>query len=311
MRLRKKIKRKFELWLIEGLLLLAKVLPRGTGLRIFDALGGLAGRVLERDRRRAMENLAVAFPDAPEMVRGAMVRGMFRTLGRNAFDFLRFASAQPRRVEELVADVDGERHLLDAYEVGRGVIVITGHIGCWELMPAYYGSRGFRSSVIGRRMKVSRLNDRLTQVRARFSVKTIDRDSSPREPVSALKRGELLGVLIDQHTSVAGVYVPFFDKPAFTPSGVAKLALMTRAPIVPMATFRVANDRHRIVVMPPVDMPEEALPRKEAVYQLTARCSQAIEDLIRIDPKQWVWFHRRWRDPEPDDVVEAAYAARN
>lgn len=308
MRRTKRLKRWGEYWLVRGFLGLARMLPRRAGQRLFGGLGAWGGRIRSGDRRRAVANLGVAFPDAPELFRDAMARAMFRSLGRNLFEFLRLEDASPELLAERVERVVGMDHYLAAHAHGRGEIVITGHIGCWEIMPAYFVSRGYPVSVIARRMKVERLNQRLVDIRRSFGVTTLDRDASPRAMIEVLRRGEILGVLIDQHTNVAGVYVPFFNRPAYTPTAVAKLALMTGAPIVPMAVFLNERGRHDIHVLPAIDPGGFTGDRERAVNELTAACSTAVENLIRIDPKQWVWFHHRWRQPAGP---EAVYAVQN
>jgi KDO2-lipid IV(A) lauroyltransferase len=303
---RKKLKRKGEYWLIRSIAGLARVLPRRAGHRVFGWLGLMAGRLLSRDRRMAVDNLGVAFPDAPPMLRTAMVRAMFKNLGRNAFDFVNLEGRGRDHFDRLVDRVEGLEHFQRAYGEGKGVVVITGHIGCWELMPAYFAARGYDISVIGRRMRLDGLDRRLVEIRHSFGIESIDRDGSPRRMVEALRRGRMLGVLIDQHTSVAGIYVPFFGRPALTPTAVAKLALMTGAPILPMAVFLGARGRHVVHVLPTVAIPQEGS-REDVIRELTGRCSHAVEELIRIDPKQWVWFHDRWREP---DGEEGAYVVQ-
>jgi KDO2-lipid IV(A) lauroyltransferase len=305
--MRKKIKRKGEYWLVRSIAGLAGALPRTAGQRLFGALGATAGRVLARERRRAIDNLGIAFPQAPELVREAMARAMFRNLGRNVFDFLNLEGAGPVRLGGLVERVEGLEHFQRAFGQGNGLIVITGHIGCWELMPAYFVSRGYPVSVVARRMKVDRLNDRLVEIRRSVGVETIDRNASPRRMVEVLRRGEVLGVLIDQHTSVAGMYVPFFGRPAYTPTAVAKLSMMTGAPVLPMGVFLGPNGRHVIHVLPAMRPERAGEERGEAIRKMTARASLAVEELVRIDPKQWVWFHHRWRGP---DTRERAHAVQ-
>lgn len=311
-RTRKKVKRAGEIALVETLFGFARLLPRRLGSALFATLGALAGRAFERDRRRAVENLAVAFPDAPAPVRSALARASFKALGRNIFEALRLTGLSPEKVRDRVERVDGMEHFLEAHNAGKGVVVVTGHIGCWELLPAYFTSIGFSVSVVARRMKSERLNAKLVAMRASAGVKTIDRDENPRRVLEPLRRGETLGVLIDQHTSVAGMYVPFFDRPAFTPTAVAKIALASGAAIVPMGIYRTRGGRHVVRVLPaiPVDALASASPNKDAaVRAITTECSLAVERLIRLDPAQWVWFHHRWREPKRDEGAQVAYAA--
>jgi KDO2-lipid IV(A) lauroyltransferase len=299
------LKRRAEFWLINAIMWMARLMPSRPGRALFAALGSLACRLLARDRERAIENLGIAFPEADRMLRAAWTRAMFRSLGRNAYEALTLENASPEEVAGRVSRVEGIEILEEAYGRGKGLVAITGHIGCWELMPAYFITRGYRVSVVARRMKVDRVNQRLVSLRDSVGVVTLDRDTSPRAMIAPIRRGEALGVLIDQHTSVAGIYVPFFGRPALTPTAVAKIALMTGAPIMPMAIFQQRDGRHVIHVLPEVVVPEGGA-REERIAELTRRCSLAVEQLVRIDPKQWVWFHDRWREPEANDVVVAA-----
>jgi KDO2-lipid IV(A) lauroyltransferase len=285
------------------------LLPRKLGHAVFASLGNTAGRIFKRDRERAVDNLAIAFPGTDRMFREAIAAAMFKTIGRNVYDFLRLKGASPAALSSMVEGVTGMEHYVRAASAGKGVIVITGHIGCWELMPPYFVSLGHKVTVVARRMKVSKLNDELVKIRASVGVETVDRDSSPREMIKPLHRGEILGVLIDQHTSVSGTYVRFFNRPAFTPTGVAKLACLTGAPIVPMADFLGANGRHVIRVLPPIYPPAKVTDRRTTVENLTAECSLAVEELIRLDPKQWVWFHHRWRNPGGGEADSVGYAS--
>ena len=289
----------------QGLSGLARSLPRRTGLRVFSAIGRTAGWMLRKDRERALDNLAIAFPDMPHQMREALTRAMFKNMGHNLYEFLNLGGSPRDRVLSLVERVDGVKHFEEAYHSGRGVIGVTGHIGCWELLTAYFAQRGFEINVIGRELWEKRLNKRLVAIRQSVGYRTIDRDTGGREALRILKNGGMIAALIDQHTRVDGIYVPFFNKPAHTPTGVARMAMATGADIVPMAIYTTKPGKHMIRVMPALERPGTA-DKDEAVEQLTKQCSQAIEELIRHDPKQWVWFHRRWREPERARVSYAA-----
>ena len=304
MRTTKRIKRAGEVALIGGLSGIARLLPASMGRGWFAQLGRLAGRVAVKDNQRAVDNLGVAFPDAPVPVRRALAAAMFAQLGRNAFEFLRLEGATPDQVMTRVSRIDGMENFLAAHGRGKGVIVITGHIGCWELLPAHFVAMGYPVTVVGRRMTVARLNRRLVDVRRGLGVTSLDRDENPRPMFDVLARGEILGVLIDQHTRVAGVWVPFFGRLAHTPTAVAKLALATGAAIVPMGIFLERSGKHVVRVSPEIKAGNTGS-RDADVRAITAAASLAVEELIRLDPAQWVWFHRRWREPEGQKRAEA------
>jgi KDO2-lipid IV(A) lauroyltransferase len=113
--------------------------------------------------------------------------------------------------------------------------------------------------------------------------------------IRALRDKQVVAVLIDQHTRVSGIHVPFFGRPAHTPVGVAKLAVATGTPILPMAIYMRRNGRHEIRILPEVELAENAADKQGQIVALTEKCSRAVEELVRYDPKQWVWFHDRWR----------------
>jgi KDO2-lipid IV(A) lauroyltransferase len=304
----KRIKRAGEVALISGMSTVAKLLPPRVGREFFARLGALAGRVASADQRRAVDNLGVAFPDVPAPLRRALAAAMFRQLGRNAYEFLRLEGASRETVISRVSRVEGMENFRAPHARGNGVIVITGHIGCWELLPAYFVALGYPVTVVGRRMSVARLNRRLVNVRRGLGVTSLDRDENARPMFDVLARGEILGVLIDQHTRVAGAWVPFFGRPAYTPTAVAKLALATGAAIVPMGIFLERSGKYVVRVRPEVAAGNTGS-REGDVRVITEAASLAVEELIRLDPAQWVWFHRRWREPEGTRRVEAAHAA--
>jgi KDO2-lipid IV(A) lauroyltransferase len=301
---KKKFKRNLEVLAIEGITRAARALPRGIGLAIFSVVGAAAGRLFRRARERAVGNLAIAFPEVPRSVRAALAAAMFKTLGRNFYEFLRLEGSSPERLAGLIERIEGKDNLDRAMAEGRGLIAITGHIGCWELLAGYFASHGYRLNVVGRELWEKRLNEKLLRVRASMGYRTIDRDTGGKEVIRALREKQVVAVLIDQHTRVSGVYVPFFGRPAHTPVGVAKLAAATGAPILPMAIYMRRTGRHEIRILPAVELPEGIRDKDELAVEITRRCSKAVEELIRYDPKQWVWFHDRWRGAGKEEMAD-------
>jgi KDO2-lipid IV(A) lauroyltransferase len=302
----KKIKRNLEVCVFSGLTHFARRLPRGVGFRVFSAMGATASRLFKKDRERAIRNLALAFPEAPEPIRDSLASAMFKSLGKNFYEFLNLEGSSKKRVTELVERVEGMEHLEAALSRDAGLIVVTGHIGCWELLAAYYSQLGYPLSVVGRELWEKRLNERLIKIRESMGYRTIDRDSGGKEILRLLRDRKIVAVLIDQHTRVSGIYVPFFNRPAHTPIGVAKLAIKTGAPILPMAIYMLESGRHEIRILSAIDplaaTVDASTDSEKQVENLTRECSHAIETLVRHDPKQWVWFHNRWRFGEEKEA---------
>jgi len=264
------------------------------GLKLFSALGHLAFSVYRKERDRAVSNVSLAFPDIDPLIVRALARGSFRFLGRNALDAMRLTFISREEVLGLCT-ISGEEHLRRAYEKGKGIVGLTGHIGCWELFGAHISQKGYKLSVIARDLRDGRLNDILVRMRSRHGTVSIPRGTSAILGYKVLKKGEILGMLLDQDIDVDGVMVPFFGVPAHTARGAALFALRSGAEIVPMAIHMQPDGRHRITVRPPLEIPPDDLGEEWRIDELTASCSRALEELIRIYPQQWVWFHDRWK----------------
>lgn len=268
------------------------MMPRAWSLGIVGILSRMAWSLLPRERDKILFNLRLVFPGRGDQV--AFGREVFRQMGLNAVDAIRLARLSGKQVEGLV-EVSGLEHFDGAYRRGRGVAAVTGHIGCWEMIPAWFAQRGFRISVIGRKVYDPRLDRLLNSARARWGVRVIDRDEGAREALRALRQGQALGILIDQDTRVASVEVDFLGHKAKTPTGAAALARKTGAAVVPLAIHRLPDGRHRLTVLPELG-PSKLADREAQILEDVQRQTAAVESLIRLDMTQWAWMHLRWTE---------------
>jgi Kdo2-lipid IVA lauroyltransferase/acyltransferase len=261
----------------------------GTVQRVGRTLGRLAWALGRRDRRRAVEHLAVAFPELPADERCALARRSFLHLGTHLAETLHLAGIGCAEVERYVS-VEGWERVEALRAAGRPVVILTGHCGNWELLAALINCRGLAMEVVGRRLEEPGLQELLVGVRRRFGTETIERGEagSARRLLGTVRAGGALGVLIDQDIRAESVFVPFFGRPAHTPVGPAKLALRLRAAVVPSFIERLPDGRHRAVFHPELELPADPT-------AATAAMTRAIEEQIRRVPEQWVWMHRRWR----------------
>lgn len=261
-------------------------------------MGGIAGRlgylVAGRKRRRVLGHLAIAFPDRPDAERKAMARRVFRRLGQNAAEVIKLPAYDRDTVLDL-ARFEGVEHLKDAVAAGKGALLLTGHIGCWELMAAALSLEGLPLNVIAREVYDPRLDRIILGTRMAHGVRTIQREarSAAREILRVLRRGEILGLLIDVDIKAPGAFVPFFGKPAWTPTGAAAFSLRTCAPAV-MGFINREGSRYVIRLEPPLH-PVVTGDRDADLRENTARYTARIEAAIRRQPEDWVWTHRRWR----------------
>ncbi len=163
-------------------------------------------------------------------------------------------------------------------------------------MNARLCTAGIPMSTVVRRVYDPRLDRVMTDLRSRFGTEVIHRGpSAGRDLLRSLLKNRVLGLLIDQDIrDLTGAFVPFFGRPAWTPTGAATMAIRAERPIVPAFTHRRADGRHIVEVHRPLPFPESGS-TEEKVHRLTAAATAAIEQQVRKHPEQWVWMHRRWR----------------
>jgi KDO2-lipid IV(A) lauroyltransferase len=257
--------------------------------RVGRAIGSLGWVLSRRDRRRALDHIALAFPERSEPERRRLGRGCFRHLGEVLGECLHLYHRDCAFVGSVV-DVQGWEVIEQVRRDGRPLVLFTGHCGNWELLGAAVNCRGVGMAVVARPLDEPRQQRLLAGLRERFGTPTIARGSegAARQLLGTLRRGGALGMLIDQDTKVEGVWVPFFAHPAFTPVGAAKIALKQRAAVVPVFIERLSGGKHLVKFQPPLDLPADP---QEATALMTVK----IEEQIRRRPEQWVWMHRRWR----------------
>ena len=219
----------------------------------------------------------------------------FCNLGKGLIEILNLHRLKKDHVETLIS-VEGEEYLKAAEASGQGTILITGHIGNWELMAAALSIRGYRLHVIAAPLYDPRIDDLIIKLRERFNIETISRGSpsSSRKILNVLRSKEILGLLIDQDTKVDGVFVDFFNKKAHTPAGAAQLALRSGAATMMCFVTRLPGDRHRITIEKPMHLFKSG-DRERDIETNTAMFTKRIEEHVKHYPEQWVWMHRRWR----------------
>ena len=289
---KKRGRRFFKYILIRLVLFLVQALPENAAESLASGLSRLAWLVLAKERKKALFNLRLVFPGQTDHQR--LGREVFRQMALSAVTAVNLHRLSDQELNRRVV-VEGLEHFDAAYRLGRGVVAITGHIGCWELIPAWFSRQGYRISVVGKRMNDERLDRLLTRLRSGQGVRVIDRDSGAREALRDLRSGHALGVLIDQDTRVASVDTEFFGLPARTPSGAAALAERTGAPVVPLAIHRQPDGRHTITIKPALEF-DPSLGREDRIRDMVQRQTAALEEFVRQDITQWVWMHLRWKE---------------
>lgn len=286
--------------LLRFLLALSGWLPLGLLRRFFGWAVGLFAPLARSECQCARENLRLAFGEDADCE--GILKACARHLGELVGEALWLARSTPAAVLEKTR-FQGLEHLQQALAQGRGVVLVTGHCGNWEWMNLALQAAGLPMTSLGRQLRDSRLHRLVAHLRTRFGGEAVFRGGSGASLLRALRRGRVVGLLIDQDIQGPGVFVSFFGRPAWTPIGAAVLALRAQCPVVLGFARRTAEGDMEILFSPPIQTAGTSAD-EEQVALLTAQLTRAIEEHIRRVPEQWVWFHRRFRRrPSPEDPV--------
>jgi KDO2-lipid IV(A) lauroyltransferase len=271
--------------------------PR-PGLRFWQKkgqrLGALLWLVAVGERRRTLSHLRLAFPEASEAWRRTVARGCARHLGSLLGEVVWLWGVP---AEELLActEFHGLQHLDQCVGEYGGAIIGTGHCGNWEWLNLALAARGTPLTVAVRGLDDRRFDSLVRSLRSRFGGKSISRgEGAGRALFAAGRRGNILGLLIDQDIEAPGCFVEFFGRPAWTPTGAGVLAHRLQRPIIPAFAVRQRGGKMLLCFDEPMHPGLSNDPETDARL-LTACLTARIEEQIRAYPEQWVWMHRRWR----------------
>jgi len=287
--------------LYRGLLVVSFIgrrIPLSYGRRLGRLLGRLAFHVARRERKKALANLSIAFPEWSEERRRQTIRGMFSHLGETLFETVWLPNLDPAECARTTI-IEGAVPVLDLIAAGQAVVAFTGHCGNWEWLASAVAWQGAPVTVLQRERDDPGMNRFITEIRAHAGIRTADRGSSAsgRELIQAARRPGMLAFLIDQNIRAESAKVPFFGRPALTPIGPAKLAIRMENPVVAGFIERRADGMQVVHFLDPIHTR-----RGDDPIALTAVLTAAVEAQIRRVPEQWVWMHDRWRERPQWDV---------
>lgn len=261
-----------------------------------NRLGDLAFHLIGTRRALVVEHLGRVFRETDDARKlRAMSRSVYRQLGRTAVEHARLLAGRTTDLRDRLA-ITGQEHIARARRKGRGVILITGHFGYWELLGATVALLGYPITVVAKKLHNPFVNRLMLAGRERLGMAVTSMESAPSAILRALRRNQCVGLLADQDAGPGGVFVEFLGLRASTYQGPALFALRTGAPIVPCFIIRSGPERHRVCFETPI----EAVPTGDESADI-ARITQAYTDVlaryIKAYPDHWFWVHRRWKTP--------------
>jgi Kdo2-lipid IVA lauroyltransferase/acyltransferase len=268
-----------------------------------SAVGGFIGRqIFARTRvtKRARDNLKAAFPEKGEAEIDAIIAAMWDNLGRVIAEYAHLdkfhASKDPASRVSVVGDAISDAEMAG----GRGVMFLSGHLANWEIMPIAAAQWGYEGGLVYRPPNNPFVADYISRQRALSGpTEQISKHNGARRIFSLLRAGKAIFMLVDQKTN-EGIAAPFFSRDAMTTPVPAALALKLGARIVFVSNQRLGGARFRVTVHPPLEFAPSGDEERD-VRDLTIAINARVEEMVRADPSQWLWIHRRW--PTSRDVV--------
>ncbi|HEX8235924.1 MAG TPA: lysophospholipid acyltransferase family protein [Abditibacteriaceae bacterium] len=274
-------------------------------------LGLLFYHAIKGRREVATNNVRLAFPHMSQAAAQRMARRSAQNFAMMFCEFMHLRTASPTEVRAY-ADIDGLEHIEQGLQQGRGVLLLTAHLGNWEVMGAR-AAQEFPLTVIARPTSNAGVENHIAQVRAAACIGVISKFDTGRAALNVLRKNGTLGILPDQHAGPEGVLLPMFGHPTRFVTAIPRLAMLSGAPIVPAFGVRRTpwlSDGRIVARVSPGIMLEKGKAlkastrsREEAIVEGTRCVINEIEKIVRQHPDQWLWMHRRWRRSDERDAA--------
>lgn len=275
-------------------------LPEGVAIRFGELTGLVAGSVLRIRRRDVDQHLALAFPERRRGWRDRVARASYAHLGREAAMFFRMAAWTRERIVDRVT-FRGLEPLRRAAETGKGAVLLTGHLGNWEVAGAAIAASGIALDVVGKGMANRRFEADVFETREKLGMRVIEMSDAPKGVLRALGEGRVVAILGDQNAHKRGVFVPFFGRQAATARGPALFAIRTGAPVFVGVALRDPGwpQRYTVTIRQMNFRPTGDV--EADTQSLLAEYTRELEDAVRQAPEQYLWQHRRWKTRPPEE----------
>ena len=269
-------------------------------------LGNLMYRFDRRHRERAMGNLRRSFPEMPDKQRAHIARRSMQQLFMLFVEVLFTTRLVRIDTYAQYVELDNIRATLELLlRRERGLIMLTGHYGNWEILGYVLATIGFETTSIARPLDNPHINRWLLGVREKRGQKIIAKKGATEEIVTALEGKGAVGFIADQNAGTKGVFVDFFGRKASTYKSIGLLAMQYEVPVVIGYARRLGEAFKFQVGMQDVIYPRDWKDQDNPLFYITQRYTSALEAVVRDDPGQYLWVHRRWKTRPKGEAAEA------
>ena len=249
-------------------------------------------------RRIVRRNLRFAYPEWPRERVNIFSKRIFQNVAITILEIFQMAYFSCDQIMGKVR-ISGEEHILQALEQDRGLILISAHLGNWEAGLQFVACLlQLPITGVAKKIRFKPLHRWLNRLRIRFGMKIVDKKGALPDMRQALRRGEMMGLLIDQSKRSESVDVNFFGKLVTATPAAALLALRCKSPVIPGFCTREADGQLSLRLEPPLNLQRTDNLRADLIAN-TQMMTDVVERAIREHPAQWLWLHKRWKKHYP------------
>jgi KDO2-lipid IV(A) lauroyltransferase len=280
--------------------------PVNTNLQTAKFFGSCLFAIDRRHRERALANLRRSFPEMPERQRARLARRSMQQMVMLFVEVLFTTRLIRLDTWAQYVELENFRDVLDMLlRRERGLILLTGHYGNWEILGYVLATLGFETVSIARPLDNPYVSKFLFDVRERTGQRIIAKKGATPEVQAALDQRGAVGFIADQNAGTKGVFVDFFGRKASTYKSIGLVAMEYEVPVV-IGYARRVNDRfHFQCGAQDIIYPQDWKSQPDPLRYITERYTQAIENIVRVDPGQYWWLHRRWKTRPKGEAPEA------
>jgi Kdo2-lipid IVA lauroyltransferase/acyltransferase len=271
------------------------ILPRPLARAKCVSLAHLVRLFHRKLWRVGLRNLEIAFPELPLRERKRILRRVYSGMGRHLAEFCLFPRYTAANADTVVI-YEGFENFDTARRSGKGVLLLTGHFGAWEIGSFFHSLKGNPMKIVVRDLDNPLVDALVKRYRTMHGNETIDNREFLRGLLAAMRGNDTVGILMDTNmTPPQGVFVDFFGVAACTAAGMARVAMKTGATVVPAYTIWDSDlKKYKVCFDPPLETVNSGDAAADVITN-TARYSAALEAIVRRHPDQWLWVHRRWK----------------
>lgn len=242
----------------------------------------------------ARRNIMLCFPEKTKTEREKILSDSYESMIWTGVELLAWQS-DPDLIDRMVIEAKGLEYVDKALARGRGAVMFSAHLGSWELSAVWFGRRYPFHGVV--RHSDHPFQRKLVEtLRETGGLRTISKTDSMMRVITMLRKNETFGALDDQYGGGEGIKVPFFGQLTSTATGPAAFSVLTGAPMLPFSIKRLEPFKFTVEIGAPLTQPPKELKRDDKIRDLTIRMNQEYEKMIRANPGQWLWVHRRFRE---------------